>query len=73
MSAFRMNNLREEQQTNDESYKQVIKIFEKIPKEIVVRHQKVALISGITGQVRSFVSYYILVILMISFQRMVVI
>jgi hypothetical protein len=73
MSAFRMNNLREEQQTNDESYKQVIKIFEKIPKEIVVRQQKVALISGITGQVRSFVCYYILVILMISFQRMVVI
>jgi hypothetical protein len=68
-----MDNLREEQQTNDESYKQVIKIFEKIPKEIVVRQQKVALISGITGQVRSFVHYYILIILIISFHRMVVI
>lgn len=51
-----MNNLREEQQTNDESYKQVIKIFEKIPKEIVVRQQKVALISGITGQDGSYLA-----------------
>ena len=46
-----MQSLREEQTTNDESYKKVMKIFEKIPKDIVVRHQKVALISGITGQV----------------------
>ena len=36
---------------SNETNKDVIKLFEKIPQEIVVKQQKVALISGITGQV----------------------
>lgn len=44
-------NLNAETTNEDNTYKQVIKIIEKIPKEIIVRQHKVALISGITGQV----------------------